>query len=295
MLVIDMSRKLSILAIGLFTSTVVFGAGTSGKYILLDGFVLAGVDGNLTGKDDRWFFEFDSDVSDDRGVVKAGAVIELLPSAALEKMTLDVEERLDVSYRLWGGVTKYKGRNFIFVTYFLPLSKVSKAQLQQPQGPQRQDAGITINEPNDTLTVPPEILTKLKHKKITRTAEPRKGLELKQDFILADRTGFISSLRFRPGQACVVRPFGFAQDKDAYCAKETTQYEFALDALGRNVQQTSLRLLPCQVLEQATGEQSDELEPLRFKIAGIVTKYKGEHYLLLQRSTRAYSHENFAR
>jgi len=282
-----MSKNLAILILTLFISIAGLGAGTSGKYILRDGFVLAGVDGNLTGKDDRWFFEFDSDVSGDRGVVKAGAVIELLPSAALEKMTIDVEERLDVSYRLWGGVTKYKGRNFIFVTYFLPLSKVSKAQLQQPQGPQRQDAGIIINEPNDTLTVPPEILTKLKHKKIGRTAEPRKRLELKQDFILADRTGFVSP--------CVMRPFGFAQDKDAYCTKEATQYEFALDALGRNVQQTSLRLLPCQALEQVSGEQSDELEPLRFKIAGIVTKYKGENHLLLQKATRVYSYGNFGR
>jgi len=36
-------------------------------------------------------------------------------------------------------------------------------------------------------------------------------------------------------------------------------------------------------------------EPVRFKIAGIKTAYKGEHYLLLQKATRVYSHENFDR
>jgi hypothetical protein len=36
-------------------------------------------------------------------------------------------------------------------------------------------------------------------------------------------------------------------------------------------------------------------EPVRFKIAGVVTKYKGEKYLLLQKATRIYGHGNFAR
>jgi hypothetical protein len=49
------------------------------------------------------------------------------------------------------------------------------------------------------------------------------------------------------------------------------------------------------VLELAEQRQSAVPEPVRFKIAGIVTKYKGKNYLLLQKVTRVYSHQNFDR
>ena len=70
---------------------------------------------------------------------------------------------------------------------------------------------------------------------------------------------------------------------------------FVLDAFGLNVRPVSLRLLPCGVLEMAEQIQAAVPEPVRFKIAGIITKYKGENYLLLQRATRVYSHQNFDR
>ena len=39
----------------------------------------------------------------------------------------------------------------------------------------------------------------------------------------------------------------------------------------------------------------DALEQIRFKVAGIVTKYKGSYYLLLRRARRVYSYGNFGR
>jgi len=281
------------------------GARTARKTLLRDGFVLTGVDGKLTGADSNdiwfqdsnegchgWFFEFDSDISDDKAVVKAGTSLKLLPSAALEKMTADVEKHSAATYRLWGRVTKYKGKNFIFPIYFLPLGETKKPPPSTSQE-SRKKAGPAINDPNDVLTIPKEILDKLKTRRIIRPEQLKKGLELKQDSILADRTGFISS--------CVIR--------DAYRVKEkrkeekgktqyairNTQCEFVFDALGRNVQQILLRLLPCQTLEWAERRQSAEADRLRFKIAGILTKYKGNHYLLLERTTRVYSHGNFGR
>ena len=258
------------------------GARTARKTLLRDGFVLTGVDGKLTGADSNdiwfqdsnegchgWFFEFDSDISDDKAVVKAGTSLKLLPSAALEKMTADVEKHSAATYRLWGRVTKYKGRNFIFPIYFLPLGETKKPPPSTSQGP-REKAGPTINDPNDVLTIPKEILDKLKTRRIIRPEQLKKGLELKQDSILADRTGFI----VRQGEGRLV---------------------FAFDALGRNVQQILLRLLPCQALEWAERRQSAEADRLRFKIAGILTKYKGNHYLLLERTTRVYSHGNFGK
>lgn len=290
-------------------SPSVLAGGSKKAKALADGFVLAGVDGKLTrrgsdgdsqslytgfGVPDRWFFEFDSDVGDGRGLIKAGAVSEMLPSAALEKMVADMEERSDASpvrskspgasYRLWGRVTKYKGRNFIFGIYFLPISETDEPEpSQQSRKSQQRESKLTestsarkgvweptINEPNDVLTIPEEIIAKLASRRTVRTERLlKKGLELKQDCVLADRTGFIRD----SGQ----------------------EVSFVLDALGRGVQQISLRLLPCHALERAQLKQSAELEPLRFRMSGIVTKYKGEHYLLLQRAIRVYSHENFDR
>ncbi len=267
-----MGKRLAILILTLFISAAVFAAEMAPKSPLRDGLVLTGADGKLTkaGSNEGWFFEFDSDVSNDRGQIHAGASLELLPSTALEKMTDDANNRSNADYRLWARVTRYKGRNFIFPIYFLPLSKVKQPQSLTPQKSQQQETRPTINEPNDALAIPKEIIEKLKPRRIVRMAQLRKGLELKQDFILADRTGFIA----KQGDSGLV---------------------FVFDALGRNVRQASFGLLPCQALERAQLKQSAEVDPLRFKIAGILTQYKGNHYLLLERAIPVYSHQNFGR
>ena len=250
-----------------------------------DGFTLSGIDGKLISADGsedskdqcvslgiprRWFFEFDSDIRDGKGFVKAGAAMELLPSTVLEKITADANGSSDGLYRLWGTVTRYKYKNFIFPNYFLPLSEIKPSQLPTSQESQQQEIRPTINEPNDELPMPQGIIEKIKTRKIIRTEQLKKGLELKQDSILADRTGFI--VKQNDGQLI-----------------------FTLDAVGWNVPKISFRLLPCEALERACRKQSDELERVRFNAAGIVTKYKGSYYLLLQRATRVYSYGNFGR
>lgn len=290
------------------------GAELAPRTLLRDGFVLRGIDGKLSRQDgpvpvkgtgldapgpevrrepelnrcgSGWFFELGSDVSDYRVRARAGTRLELLPSVTLEKMVADVGER---SVRLWGRVTKYKGQNFIFPMYFVPLGKTIKPRFQTPkalQKPQRQEDGRqpAISEPNDILQIPQEIIEKLKTRKADRLKmlpetteakkqqgqpEPAKRAEVEQDSILVDRTALL------------------VEQDDGRLA-------FVLDALGRNVQRVSLRLLPCEALELTERKQAAVPEPVRFKIAGIRTAYKGQHYLLLQKATRVYSHQNFDR
>ena len=294
-----MSKRLAISTLAFLVAAVPitsgFSAGQAHKNLLLDGSVLRGVDGKLTAHDsnegsqknaEKWFFEFDSDVSDGRGRVKSGTSLELLPSAALEKMTADAKKRSGADYRLWTRVTKYRGRNFLFPTDFLPLGKEVKAQSVISQKSQQQEnkpaeippaEGVkrepAINEPNDVLAIPQEVIEKLTTRKIGRKTAPTKrlgkGLGLRQDSILADRIGYIHDL---------------GEDVNV-----------VLDALGRKAGQVSFHLLPCEALERAEQQQSTELDPMRFKIAGIVTKYKGNHYLLLQKATQVYNHGNFGR
>jgi hypothetical protein len=72
-------------------------------------------------------------------------------------------------------------------------------------------------------------------------------------------------------------------------------YVFEADALGRGVEKFTIKLLPCEKLEDAMTQVRSESNPVRFNVAGILTKYKGEQYLLLQKATRMYSYGNFGR
>jgi len=291
------------------------GEAPARQDLLRDGFALSGIDGKVSNTDgdesrpstdelEEWFFELDSDVTDHRTVVKKGTSLQLLPSATLQRITDDMEIRSAANYCLWGRVTKYKGKNFIFPIYFLPLSKIEQPQTETPRTPEepnqqerkqpettnmeKDDWEPNINDPNDILAVPQEIIDKLKTRRLelakwqdtdtSRETEPniqpasieKAGRTPRQDAVLANRTAFL-----------------IVQDDDRPI--------FVLDALGRSAPKISLRLLPCEALELTEQRQSAELEQPRFKIAGIMTKYKDQNYLLLQRAAKVYSHDNFAR
>jgi hypothetical protein len=258
-----MSGKLTIPIFVLLTTCIALCADPPRKTTLRDGFVLTGVDGKLTHSENKWSFELDSDVNDRTATVEAGTSLQVLPSMTLEKLAADIEQRANNNYRLWATVTKYKNENFIFPIYFLPLSKPEQPEAAEPNKSQPQRPKLTINEPNDKLAIPEEIIAKLSTRKILRTEQLKPPLELKQDSIIANRTGFL-------------------RDSD-----------FVLDALGRNVQQLSFKLLPCRVLELAQQKDALSPDPLRFKISAIVTKYEDQNYLLLQHATRTYSYQNF--
>ncbi|MCP4259157.1 MAG: hypothetical protein GY774_16860 [Planctomycetes bacterium] len=307
-----MDKRLKILTLVFFVVAVPamlgFGTESSDEILLWDGFVLTGVSGKLIpavlpGKTEKasdsntplrrrpklnssqsgWFFELGADVNDLRVKASAGTTLELLPSSTLEKLIADVNERSENSYSLSGWVTKYKGENFIFPIHFLPISTIAKQQPPTDQKPkeaiqstlEKEVEQPVVSEPNDLLAMPKEIMERLSPSRTVRPRIRRQKLKagkkvLKQDFVLADRSAFL------------------VKQNDG-------RHMFVLDAFGRNVRPVSLRLLPCEALELTELTQSAIPVPVRFKIAGVVTKYKGKGYLLLQRAARVYNHGNFAR
>ena len=297
-----MGKKLTISYVVLFINVVAIASGfrpaKPRQMLLLDGFVLTGVDGRLVTHDsneakrnsasERWFFEFESDFSEGVSLVKAGTRLELLPSSVLERMVADANNGPDASYRIGGSLTQYRGKNFIFPTYFLPLAKTKKSPSSTSQKSPQQESRPKINEPNDIVKIPKELIHKLRDRKktIDHTIRPENSEEIKtgpgpktksgkkRDSILVDRCGFI-------------------RGSGRQAQNSWRKVSFVLDALGRTQGKTSLHILPCQALEQAQLRQSAAPEMLRLKIAGIVTKFKGKKYLLLQRTTRLYSHGNF--
>jgi hypothetical protein len=286
--VYNMNKMLTFLILVFCISIVpamsVLSAAAIRKPLLSDGFTLTGIEGKLFKKDsnDVWFFTFDPAVTDSSSRAGIEAALELLPSYALEKMIADVNTSSATNYRLWGRITKYRGENFIFPNYFLPIGKIGEPNSlrQQPFGGElraellnEQEAQPTVAEPNDDLGIPKEILEKLRTRQsppLAARQQTERLITIKQNSVLANRIGFL--VRQTDGNIF-----------------------FNFDALGRSLQQTSLRLLPCQTLELAERRQSAEPDPIRFKIAGIVTEYKGEKFLLLHRATRVYSHGNFGR
>jgi hypothetical protein len=279
-----------------------FGPETAPESMLLrDGFALAGVDGRLIGSDsnDVWFFELSEDVNDYRAVAKAGTRLELLASSTLERMVADAQTRSSPAYRLWNAeVTRYKGRNFLFPRYFLPLRKTEDRRQKTEDGKEETEgesqisdpntSEVAIDEPNDILTVPPEIIERLKARRERPTTTSLRQI-MDSNGVPGGASGSDARSYERGADSVFVDRMGFLVERD------DGGLVFVPDALGRNVQRLALRLLPDEILELTERRQSTELELLRFKIAGILTEYKGEKYLLLQKATRAYSHGNFGR
>lgn len=280
--------------------------------LLREGFVLRGVDGQLSGPDsnDVWFFELAADVNDFRDVLEAGTKVQMLPSSTLEKMIADGRRRSQMTFRLWNGrITKYKGRNFIFSSFFLPIRQEKKTGPKTSEAPQQANSDdiiktpsdqefehvLTARDPNDVLIIPKDLFDKLQATREVMAARERRivdgnsvrtvvpnlphdGREKSQhqryigssDTVFVNRTGFI-------------------------VGRNDGDFLFELDALGRNVRRRSLRLLPCEALELAEQKISVGFETVRFKISGILTSFQNTEYLLLHKATPTYSHGNFGK
>jgi len=183
-----------------------------------------------------------------------------------------------------------------------------------------------LTDPNGVLKLPQEVLEKLKDKKIVvpRKIEPRvkpqdeakkdsapakepqkePDKSIKEDAAPAVETGKESEKEPQKApekegeqpQRAAMKLDTVLADRTAVLVKQDNgRFVFVLDAYGLSVEDVSFRLLPCEALELTEARQVAELNPVRFKIAGIQTKYKGTDYLLLQKATRVYSHGNFGR
>jgi hypothetical protein len=144
------------------------------------------------------------------------------------------------------------------------------AQEQQPKPKDTEDKpSEPATEPKEESIIPADIMKKLRPKRVVNLAKLKKMVEVEGDVTLTGRTGFVVG------------------DEKAKI--------FSIDAIGRNIEDISFALLPCQVLEHTEQKLAENALRQRYKVAGTVTKYKGRYYLLLQRAVRTYSHGNFAR
>lgn len=261
---------------------------------LRDGALFRNVDGTIGRADsnDLWHFELLDDVNEPGLQVPAGTRFTLLPSTALEYLIVDANDRQAPRYRLIAQVTQYRGANYLFPTYYLPLSKLRDAN--EPPTPLPSPVPADVNTPtrsqpgDDAMAIPAEIARRLKTRRTARAPlrpvpeasasekKPRRPFSR----ILVDAVGFVE---LQPAQAKAPN----ATDR------VWEIHTFVPNALGRNVSAFRYQLLPNQVLEQTEQQVAAWPEPTRLMIAGLVTEYRGRKYLLLHRVIRVYSHGNF--
>lgn len=281
--------------------------------LLREGFVFKAINGTVrkAGSDDTWVFTPDIDVTDTSVFLRKTESIELLPSSTLEKIVFEAEQKQKsdaaISLRMWGTVTTYSKRgtilkknydhesaielppyrNFLFPAYFVPLTEIETVKDSEKEEQLRQEeikvkdsiipAGarekLKSDEPvkvaDEDAIIPEDIMAKLKPKRRVNLDKWRNTLHVEGDFLLIGRSGFVNS--------------------------ESGQSIFALDGLGRKINGLSFRLLPCQALQNTQEQITNSFGRHRYRVAGTVTKYKGENYMLLQHAVRTYSNGNFAR
>ena len=250
--------------------------GQEANELIYEGFMFSGAEGKVSFDRSKHIclFTLSSDVNDSFTRVEANTQMPILSSAALERLCSDVNERVEPTYRLWGRVTQYKNQNYIFPAYFFPLSRVKSADeyaaTQRPgDNVDKPEQELRINEPEDSVVIPNNVLKKLSGQSFVRTEQVTEEFEIEVDTIISDRMARLQETS--DGNMVVV-----------------------LDSLGRNASTIRLRALPSQALERAERIQETEPEDVYFRISGLLTKYKGDYYLLLQRIARVYSYQNFS-
>lgn len=255
-----MAKKLFIILLVILVGGGVWAAKIKVKP-LRDGFSMEGVDGEVVEDANDWFFVPLTAMSDDKGIIKALSKVKMLPSSGLERLIHQKRSAGGQSFRLWGTVTKYENENFIFATYSLPITEANESVLRLED--------VKIAGANEGDIIPKDVMEMLRPKRVVNLAKLKKGPGTEHDGIIGDRTGFVR--------------------------KSGDGFVFAFDGLGRNVDTTTFPLLKCGILQRAWQKQNSSPWDIRYKIVGIITKYQGSHYLLLERATRVYSHGNFGK
>jgi len=248
---------------GLFAGLHPRGSAAA-ELLLRDGFHIQAVDGALilettTG---AWFFQSKTDLFDGKHTVGHQRRYALLPTSTLESLILDQQKRATLEYRLWAKVTQYQGKNYLYVTRFLPLRKAAPAPVEAPSP----DQGTRTTR-SDPLNIPDAI---------ERDRRTRR---------LVDRP--------RPELPPASQPDGLMLDRVGYLASNGGDSVFVLDGLGRTINARRLTLLPNRLLESLQQQQGAALDRLHFRVVGLITIHQGREHLLLQRVTRVYNYGNF--
>jgi hypothetical protein len=173
---------------------------------------------------------------------------------------------------------------------FLPLSKFKNDKTPEDGSPNQKSRIEQQKSEEPSLAIPPEVLEQLKKQPPLRG--PRKKAEKQPTQIALDRVLVDCVGRMESSQLSVPSSQSPAGNRQLPTANS---WVFVPYALGWNLSDVRYKLLPCSALEEALQRQKQALDPVRFNVAGLVTEFQGQKYLLLQRAIIAYNYGNFGR
>lgn len=228
-----------------------------------EGYLVGGIEGRVVQDPDtmQWEFFPGVQISDGKGLLPADKGIAFLPCSTLEQISRAAGDARSMDMRLWAMVTEFRGRNFLFGLYFLPMKTQDDSAAPKPAEP-------APAEPQDKESVlPDEILQMMQRTPIPDLKRLDDITVVSTDRNLIHRSGLMSG--------------------------SDEGFIFALDAFGRNVEQESYRLLPSKTLERIRRSMQQTLGRQRFVVSGVITQFEGETFLLVRRAVRTYTHGNF--
>lgn len=272
---------LAIIVVALSAGTAVSAEkkDTTRQPVVKEGFGFVGIEGTAKriAESDRWIFVPDTDITNEIEVFKAGTLIKLLPSSTLEKIAANSQNGI-AAIRLWGRITSYSNRyaqnikssdnltskNYLFPVYFMLLGTDTEEAALDAEKETKDKTPDGIGK--DSI-LPKDVMDAFKPKRMIKLS--KKIIDVEGDVVIANKTGFVTV--------------------------KGNRNIFTIDGLGRNVDDMNFNILPCQTLERIDKSHTSKAGRQRFKISGILTKYKGQYHLLPQRAIRTYNHGNFAR
>ncbi len=259
---------LCVLGIGLSVTSIGYTTDTPTSALLRDGFHIQAADGSLVLETDtgRWFFQFKKDLFDGKQTVSHQTRYALLPTNVFESLIIDQQKRSTLEYRLWAQVTQHQGRNYLYVTRFLPLRKTAITPIVTP-APARIKPGSVGAK--DSLGIPESIERDRRTRRLVERPAPEVAEPSQPDGLMLDRVGYVT----------------ITEDPPA----------FVLDGLGRTINPRPLTLLPNRLLDDLQQQQAAALGRIHFKIVALMTEYQEQEHLLLLRATRVYHYGNFGK
>jgi hypothetical protein len=241
--------------------------------VIDEGFLLDGVIGVVRKVDqvDVWEFIPDAEIIALDNTWPAAEPISLLPCSVLEQITALAGEDDEIQVRLWGLFTTYHQNNYLYCIYFLPLREEAveppAAEPDAPEIPDTNDRQTQEPADGDDSIIPADILEQIRTSKAPDLQKFQQVAVVTGDVNLIGRTGYLKQ-----------------KDKVNY---------FQPNAFGQNVNLQQYLLLPCNAREAAEKEMQKTPGRQRYDVSGLVTRYKGRHYILLRRAVRTHTNGNF--
>lgn len=239
---------------------------------LQEGFLLDGLTGLIQQDADSqiWQFLCQQPIADRRGTIPAGQSLQLLPSSTLAQLIKLYRSDPECKVRLWAVATEFKGTNYWFAIYFLPLKDNADQNGDTSQVfdiPAPQEPSQKAQNLRKDAVLPSEIMKMIQHQPMPNLRKLDLAPSVANDQNFINRTGIVEM--------------------------EDGKYYFRAEGFGQAVSQGRFEILPSRTLQEM-GKPMPSLSSIRrYRVSGVLTEFDGKVYLLIRQAIRTFSHGNF--